>query len=195
MKKYILLILIMTLIVSFLLGLYLYRLGKTNDKIAFQVEYTKSNQEQKIEDIKNDIEETSISDNVITPNTKIIEKRYYNECEHLVTTEKKAKQSLVNKNESELQVEYIGWEIQRFTPEEVVVYKEINDFCDEHYLVKDINGEIIIYKLDKHDKIKEVIRETGIETKYLPTEDIEKLEEGIKVNGDISLNCLIEDYE
>lgn len=195
MKKYIVIILILTLIISFLLGLYLYKLSKLDEQIAFEAEYRKMESENTIKNATNIIEQTSSTENVITPNTVLIEKMYYNECEHLVEKEKKVEEKLINKNEAELQTEYIGWEIQKFTPSEVVVYKEINDFCDEHYLLKDVNGSINVYKLDKYGREKELIQETEIQTRYLPEIDLQELEKGIKAYGNTELIQLLQDFE
>lgn len=195
MRKYIILILIVALILGFMLGLYLHKIEKANEQIAFEAEYRRIESENIIKQAQNIIKETSNTENKTTPNTVIIEKKYYNDCGHLVVKDEKIKQSLVNKDETEFQIEYIGWEIQKFTPSEIVVYKEINDFCDEHYLLKDIEGEIIVYAIDKYDKPKEVIKETGIQTRYLSETDIENLKDGIKICGNKELNQLLEDFE
>ena len=195
MKKYIIFILIVALAISFVLGLYLYKLNKINEEIAFEAEYQRIESQNVIKEAENILKETSSIDNKTSPNTKIIEKIYYNDCEHLVQTEKKITENLINKNESEFQIEYMGWEIQKFTPSEVVVYKEVYDFCNEHFLLKEVEGEIVIYALDKYDNEREIIRETGIQTKYLSELDIDNLKEGIKVYGKKNLNSIIEDFE
>ena len=193
MKKYIVLVLILALTVSFLLGIYLNKLKQINEQIAFETEFDRN--ENIINEAKDLLTETSSSEFKTTPNTKIIEKKYYNNCKHLVQEEQKIKEKLINKNESELHIEYVGWEIQKFTPNEIVVYKEINDFCDEHFLLKDVEGEIIVYKLDKYGNIKETIIETGIQTKYLSEIDIKNLKNGIKVYGNKELKKSLEDFE
>lgn len=195
MKKYIIFILIVALAISFVLGLYLYKLNKINEEIAFEAEYQRIESQNVIKEAENILKETSSIDNKTSPNTKIIEKIYYNDCEHLVQTEKKITENLINKNESEFQIEYMGWEIQKFTPSEVVVYKEVYDFCNEHFLLKEVEGEIVIYALDKYDNEREIIRKTGIQTKYLSELDIDNLKEGIKVYGKKNLNSIIEDFE
>lgn len=195
MRKYIIFILIAALIISFILGLYLYKLNKLNEEIAFEAEYKKIETENIIKEAENILKETSSTENKTSPNTMLIEKIYYNDCGHLVQSENRIKESLINKTESEFQIEYIGWEIQKFTPSEVVVYKEIHDFCDEHFLLKEVEGEIVIFALDKYNNEKEIIRETGIQTKYLGEEDIRNLKEGIKIYGNKNLNAIIEDYE
>jgi len=177
------------------IGIYLHKISKVNEEIAFEVEYKKQENQNIIKVAENIIEETSSIENKTTPNTIIIEKKYYNDCEHLIQTKKKMKENLINKTESEFQIEYIGWEIQKFTTNEVVVYKEVNDFCNEHYLLKDSEGEIVVYLVDKYGKEKEIVKKTGIQTKYLSEVDIDNLKQGIKVYGNKELNQLLEDFE
>ena len=195
MRKYIILMAIATAVVSFLLGLYLYKLNKINEQIAFEAEYGKIQSENIINEAENLIKETSTAQNKTTPNTRLIEKRYYIDCGHLVEEEKEIEENLINKEEEELKNEYTGWEIQKFTPNEVVVYKEINDFCDQHYLLKEVDGEIVVYALDKYDNEKNIEKETGIQTRYLSEIDIENLKEGIKVCGKKEVNKMLEDFE
>lgn len=195
MRKYIIFILIIGLVLSFILGLYLHKLNSVDDQIAFEAEYQRLETRNIIKEAEMILEETSSSENKTSPNTIIIEKRYYNDCGHLVQEEKKTDEKLINKTESEIQIEYIGWEIQKFTPSEVIVYKEVYDFCNEHYLLKDSEGEIVVFGLDKHGNEREVIKETGIQTQYLPETDIENLKNGIRVYGNKELGQLLEDFE
>lgn len=195
MKKCFVLTLVVALVVSFMLGLYLYRLNVINEQIAFEAEYKNMQSQNIIKEAKSIIQETSSNKSKISPNTRIIQKTYYNVCEHLVETEENMPERLINKTETEFQAEYIGWEIQKFTIDEIIIYKEVNDFCDEHFLLKDVEGEIIVYGLDKYDNEKEVIKETGIQTKYLSEIDIDNLKKGIKVCGLSELNQMLEDFE
>lgn len=194
MKKYIVLV-ILAIVLSFFLGTYLYKLDKINEELAFEVEYTTNKAENTINQAEEILQRTSSSEDKINPDTKIIEKVYYNDCNHIVQTEKQAPEEMVNETKDLFQAEYIGWEIQKFTNTEVVVYKEIYDFCDEHYCIKDNNGTITVYKLDKYGKEKELIEETDIQTQYLAEEDIEKLEEGIIVYNKAEVSKKLEDFE
>ena len=195
MRKYIILMAIATAVVSFLLGLYLYKLNKINEQIAFEAEYGKIQSENIINEAENLIKETSTAQNKTTPNTRLIEKRYYIDCGHLVEEKKEIEENLINKEEEELKNEYTGWEIQKFTPTEVVVYKEIHDFCNQHYLLKELDGEIVVYRLDKYDNEKNIEKSTGIQTMYLSEIDIENLKKGIKVCGKKEMNKMLEDFE
>lgn len=191
MKKYITLI-ILALLLSFFLGTYLYKLDQINEKVAFDVEYTTLSEKKSINEI---VQETSSEEDKININTKVFEKVYYNDCNHIIEKEIEVDEHNINKTKDMIQAEYIGWEIQKFTNNEVVVYKEVYDFCDEHYCLKDVNGEIMAYKLDKYGKEKELVADTDIKTKYLSEEDLEELKNGIVVYSKVDLNKKIEDYE
>ena len=82
MKKYIFIALILALILSFLLGVYLYKSKQINEQIAFEAEFSKS--ENVIKQAEEIIKETSSSEYKTTPNTKVIEKKYYKDCKHLM---------------------------------------------------------------------------------------------------------------
>lgn len=195
MKKYIVIILIVGLFVSIILGFYLYKLNKIEEQIAFETEYKKVETENIMKNVEEILKETSSTEEKISPNTKLIEKIYYNECGHLVEQQKTIKQEFLNKTEEEFKTEYAGWEIQKFTSNEIVIYKEIDNFCNEHYILKDVEGEIIVYSLDKNDNEREIVKETGIKTKYLSEVDIENLKIGIKVYSNKELNQILEDFE
>lgn len=195
-RKYILIILIaLALILSFFLGMYLYKLDRINDELAFDVEYTTNEEKNFIKENEELLQKTNSIEDKINPNTKLIEKIYYNDCNHIVQIEKEITEDLINKTKEELQAEYIGWEIQKFTNKEVVVYKEIYDFCDEHYLLKDNNGCIYVYKIDKYGKEKELKEKTDIQTKYLSEVDLAELKKGIIVYSKKDVNKKLEDFE
>ena len=174
LKKYIILV-ILAIVLSFFLGIYLYKLDKINEELAFDVEYTTNQGINTVREAENLLQTTNSSEDKISLNTKLIEKVYYNDCNHIVQNEKEINENLVNKTKEQLQAEYIGWEVQKFTDKEVVVYKEVYDFCNEHYLIKDNNGYIYVYKIDKFGKEKELIEKTDIQTRYLAEADLEEL--------------------
>ena len=66
--------------------------------------------------------------------------------------------------------------------------------CDEHYLLKENNGYIAIYRKDNEgkEKLKET---TQIVTTYLPETDRQSLKNGIEIIGKENLSLTLEDYE
>jgi len=66
--------------------------------------------------------------------------------------------------------------------------------CNEHYIVKSVDGMINVYNKNESNE-ENLVYETKIFTKYLPKEDQTKLKEGINIIGKENLSSLIEDYE
>ena len=163
---------VLVIVLSFFLGIYLYKIDKIDEELAFEMEYTTNRGENAIQEAENILQRTSSTEQ-----------------------EREITEDLVNKTKEELQIEYIGWEIQKFTNTEAVVYKEIYDFCNEHYLIKDKDGYIYVYKLDKQGKEKELIEKTDIQTKYLEETDLKELKKGITVYSKKDVNKKIEDFE
>jgi len=181
-------------IASFLIGYYLFKIGNIENEQQQNLLLAEN-----YDIYTNNAEYISVkannSEQKITPNTTIIKKVYYIDCEHIKQESEEVNEKLINMNESQFQAEYIGWEIQKFTSNEVVIYKEVYDYCNEHYLIKEENGKIVVYKIDKYDREIEKIRETEIETKYLTEADLENIKQGVKVYSKKELNKALEDFE
>ena len=137
-----------------------------------------------IEKIANQNIDNSVSTNneeeKVSPNCVLILKVYYNKCEHLTQKKQNIEESEVNMTEQELKERFGGWEVQRFTPSEIVLYKEMDEFCDEHYLLKEKDGYIAVYKLDEKDR-PTLIETTEVSTEYLAEQDLEEIKNGIKI--------------
>lgn len=170
---------------------------------------TNSNLEEKEEEKniiqKNEIEENILQSNTqlvttsqeqekVSPNCLFIFKIYYKKCEHIVVDKETASEVMVNKTREDLESIYKDWNIVTFRNDEVLFYKEEEGICKEHYILKELEGCIAIYSLDEEER--ETLKEkTAIITTYLPEEDVDRLKEGIRVDGTDKLNKALEDYE
>ena len=146
------------------------------------------------EQIINKVVETSNVNMKVSPNAIIIEKRYYKGCDHLIREVLDVPEELVNKSEEEIKKEYETWKIEGYSPTEIVVYKEFEGICNEHYVIKEHDGVIGIF-FQNNDGIEEWIEDTEIAMQYLPEQDIENLKAGIKVVGKMNLSSCLENYE
>lgn len=160
--------------------------------------------EQKVEtklvsteqNIQNGIEliSTSYAEVKASPNCLFEVKTYYKGCKHTTTKRENIPEELVNKTEIEMQDRYKDYKIEEFTANNIVLYQEKEGICDEHYLLKENNGYIAIYKIDNAGK--EILKEnTQIVTTYLPETDKQNLKNGIKIIGKENLSLTLEDYE
>lgn len=138
--------------------------------------------------------ETNSDEEKISPNCSFTIRTYYKGCGHITTEYNNILDELVNKTETELNEMYPEYMVETFKSNEVVVYVEQEGECGEHYLVKDLDGKVVIYER-LSDGTERLLEETSITTDYLPETDKIQMKDGIEVNGKQELNQLIEDYE
>ena len=197
MKRLIYTSIIVSLILSFLIGMYIYKimnLEKNNTQIG-QLE-----EEMLIDDECTQWEElnsikVSSAENRVSPKAKLTIKILYKQCNHMIETSEEIKDNeSINLTQEEFKQKYPDWEIQRFTPTEIIIYKEVDDFCNEHYKIKENDGNIAIYKINKNGN-ETLEKMTDISIAYLTNEDAEKIEKGITVYSKKELNKTIEDFE
>lgn len=165
------------------------KIAKENNKITDDCIYEEKSDENKINEIEVSEIETKIS-----PNAKLIIKKYYKECGHTTEEIKNVTNDMVNKNKEEIEKLYSDYNIEKFLNNEIILKKEEEGQCNEHYIIRDENSNIVIYKV-LNDGTEEVYQNTGISTEYLPETDIINLKAGVKVFGIENLNSIIEDFE
>lgn len=137
---------------------------------------------------------TNASNEKISPNAEMILKKIYTKCGHEIEEKVELPKEIVNKNIEELQEEYNNWNVEEFSSEKVILSKEIDEECGEHYILKDNDGIIAIYQIDENGEVS-LIDETEIATEYLPQTDLINVKDGLRVNGKENLNKILEDFE
>ena len=180
-KTYILVILFAVIILGITAGTYLF---VSNEKQKDKNELNMAN---------NSIE-TNSNEEKISPNCLVTLKRYYDKCGHTTKEYIDIQEDLVNKTQKELEEKYPNWKVEKFSSGEIVLYIEYTGICDEHYVLREKDGKIVIYKIDENGQEK-LYETTEIAIDYLTDEDKENIKNGIKVNGKEELNQLIEDFE
>ena len=162
---------------------------KDEQKVETKLVSTDQNLQNGIELISTSYAEVNAS-----PNCLFEFKTYYKGCKHTTTKRENIPEELVNKTEIEMQDKYKDYKIENFTANNIVFYQEKEGICDEHYLLKENNGYIAIYRKDSEgkEKLKET---TQIVTTYLPEADRQSLKKGIEIIGKENLSLTLEDYE
>ena len=138
--------------------------------------------------------ETNVKEVRISPNAFITFKETYEGCGHTKVDFVEVPEDFVNLSKEELKDKYSDWNIEKFTDTDIILSKDFEGSCDEHFIVKDVNGVVTVFKI-KEDGTEEEYQITDIATEYLTDTDKLEMEKGIRVNGKQNLNQLIEDYE
>lgn len=205
MKKAWIAILILSIIlIAIVFGIFIYgsnngRTAKSNNnetqlnKVSDKVTDECTEEWEELENSNTDIEANS-SEEKTSPNCSMTLKRYYTKCGHTINEYIEIPENLVNKTQEEIQEQYQNWTIEKFSSTEIILSREFNSSCGEHYLVKENEGKIAIYIIDE-DMKETLYEQTEISTEYLTENDKIEIENGIRVNGKEELNQLIEDFE
>lgn len=130
----------------------------------------------------------------ISPKGVLVLKKKYIKCDHLINQYIDIPTELVNKTEKDLKEQYKDWKIEEFSSNKIVIYKEYDQECGQHFILRDKNGKIVINKINENGKEIEY-ENTDIATSYLTQTDKSSIEKGLKVYGQENLNQIIEDFE
>lgn len=137
---------------------------------------------------------TASEEKKVSPNSNFALKKYYDECNHFDYEEAELPTELVNLTKQEVEDYYADWEVEKFTDDDLVLSKEINGYCNQHFLIRLDEENVNVYQLGTLGELKQY-KKTDISRDYLPEEDIDSLEEGITVFGEGKLSSALEDFE
>ena len=196
MRKFwiIMIIIVVLLALGGSIGIYIYNLKNTSNKNSVKAKELADELKKTLVEEEQNTVSTSSKNIKISHNSIVVKNTLYKICNHEIRQTEVIPLELVNKEEKDIQQYYKDWEIKKYSPTEVVLYREKDEYCDKHYVLRENNGVIAIYKID--DNNKETLREnTQIQTKYLPEIDLIKLKSGIYAIGEEELNSILEDFE
>ncbi len=200
-KVWIIGLIIAIIIIGIILGIFIYNNNANNNKQSSIVKNEINIVSEKVtdectEEYQNSEEEieTDSQEEKISPNCLLTLKKYYEECNHTINEYVDIPQDLVNGTEEDLKNEYPYWQVEKYSSNDIILYKEFNSNCGQHFVLREDNGKITVYKINENNA-EEVYENTEISVEYLSETDKIKISEGIRVNGIEELNQLLEDFE
>ena len=128
----------------------------------------------------------------LSPKCSVIYETKYEKCGHVSRQYKNITQDLVNKTERDINGLYPDWAVKEF--DELVLLKSESGECGEHYILRDVDGKVVVNLLNENGEEKE-FEKTDISIEYLTDTDKIDIEKGLKVYGKENLSQIIEDYE
>ena len=141
-----------------------------------------------------DAAKVSSSEEKVSANAILILKKYYTKCEHTLNEYVELPKELVNMTEEEVKEQYSDWELIGFAPEQIILYKEFDDVCGEHFKLRVEDGKISVYIVNS-DGTESLYEKTDISSEYLTETDLINMENGLEIYGKEELNKIIEDFE
>ncbi len=187
---------IIVIIGAIIIGVQICKPNKEQEDIITKVSDEKIEDDctDEYQEIQEEMLQANSTEEKISPNCFITMKKTYNKCGHTTSEYIAIPKELVNKTKEDLEEKYAGWTIDKFSDTQIVISKKEEGECGEHYIVKDKDGKVVIYKL-LEDGTENEYEVTDISTEYITDTDKINMKNGIKVNGKQELNQLIEDFE
>lgn len=196
-KVILILVSIIIIIVSIITAVVIYN-GEDEEQAKVSIknieENTTNTLNNSINSDNQNVIETNVKEVRISPNAFITFKETYEGCGHTKVDFAEVPEDFVNLSKEELKDKYSDWNIEKFTDTDIILSKDFEGSCDEHFIVKDVDGIVTAFKI-KEDGTEEEYEITDIATEYLTDTDKIEMKNGIRVNGKQNLNQLIEDYE
>ena len=118
----------------------------------------------------------------LSPKCSVIYETKYEKCGHVSRQYKNITQDLVNKTERDINGLYPDWAVKEFDSNELVLLKSESGECGEHYILRDVEGKVVVNLLNENGEEKE-FEKTDISIEYLTDTDKIDIEKGLKVYG------------
>lgn len=145
------------------------------------------------EKIKENTSEVSAHEEKVSPYAKMIIEKKFSKCGHTTTSILDVPKELVNLTAEEIEQKYSGWKVKDFSRDGFTLFRIIEANCDDHYVLKDVDGYLAVYA-DITENISNLVEKTDILVDTLREDDKIDLEEGIRIYGSGELSSLIEDF-
>lgn len=187
-------IFICSILTIIILGIFIYFIVNAHNKGEVKENLIINQVKEVYVEKENILPTLSTNNEKVNPKSLLIMKQFYNKCGHTIEEEYTVPIDIVNMTEEEVENYYNDWDLEDFSKDKIIIYKKYDGICDEHYILKDVNGVITVYRKNNNDE-EIFIFSTEIVTKYLPKDDIDRLKKGIEILGKKDLSIFLEDFE
>lgn len=123
-----------------------------------------------------------VNETKLAPEAKLVLMSLYSKCGHELKKEETIKKDYAGYTKEQFAAEFADWEIEKFTPTEVVLKRYIDDICEEHYFIGLKDGYVTLFQgiPELSEKIIEI---TDIMADTLREEDLRLLEKGMIISS------------
>ena len=196
------LVVILVILLAMIAGVYIYKsqnnasIGGTNTENNLNLADKVTDEcVEEWEEMQNDLNSINVntSDEKLSPNCSFTFKRHYLVCDHTTNEYVNIPEKMVNATYDVLQKNYEDWNIEKFSSNEVILSKDFEGECGEHYILRNVDGNIVVFKIE--NGIEEEYEKTDIAVDYLTETDKISFENGLKIYGKENLSQILEDFE
>lgn len=120
--------------------------------------------------------------------------RFYSKCGHTLYEEDSMERRYIGKTEDELTALFPNWQLKRFDPEQVVLHMELDAYCPDHYLIKEEDGYLVIFRSDKDTGLPLIVEAMEVSLEHLNQEALDEIKEGVIVDSIEGVEPLLENW-
>ena len=195
-KRVILICILITVASAVIIGYGVGKLLQTKDEKIDAPKISEVIEDECTEEYKEEqnVTEVNSTEEKVSSNAILILKKYYIQCDHTINEYVDLPKELVNMTKDEVQKHYPDWEVIGFEKGKVILYKEFDEVCGEHFKLRVENGKVVVYIVDTDGK-ESLYEKTNISSEYLTETDLINMQDGLEIYGKEELNQIIEDFE
>lgn len=140
---------------------------------------------------------TSSSQIAVGEATKVVFRTHFTQCQTIRDEVLEPLDEMLGLNEKDFKEltasKLAGWQVVRFSGDEVILFQTKNQICPNHFLVSHQDGYIAIYQFDEAG-VRYLVEKTEIPISILPKNDQDQLSRGILKRTREEVDQLLEDY-
>lgn len=119
---------------------------------------------------------------ITTKNTLMVFKTYYTKCKDERIEERRAEDSEIGLNRQEIKAKFPNWEVREFSSPQVILTKELNEYCPNHFILKAKDGIVVIYLPSDEENTERNIEKTQ-SINNLPSHVQEEIRKGLVLDS------------
>ncbi len=195
-KRVVLICILITVASAVIIGYGVGKLLQTKDEKIDAPKISEVIEDECTEEYKEEqnVTEVNSTEEKVSSNAILILKKYYIQCDHTINEYVELPQELVNMTKEQVQAHYPDWEVIGFEKGKIILYKEFDGVCGEHFKLRVENGKVVIYLVSQEGR-ESLYEKTNISSEYLTETDLINMQDGLEIYGKEELNKVIEDFE
>ena len=121
--------------------------------------------------------------NVTTENTQLIFETNYTSCNDQIIEERKVESNEIGLKRQDIKAKFPDWNVSEFSSIRVILTKELNDYCPNHFVLKDRDGMVVIYMPSEVEDKERNIQQTQISINKLPPDVQDEIRKGLVMDS------------
>lgn len=140
--------------------------------------YALSATNQGITKSEGDIAASVLTQERVSENCQIETRYTYTLCSHIKTSKQKVSAEDIGLTENEFRQKHSEFTVETFASDKIIITKKFDQYCDEHFILQEQNGEVHVMKNEPGTADLKSIMKVDISIETLTESEMERLKFG-----------------